>query len=176
MDEKLQQNIMRFKMELLGKLPFYGDILMHVVMTEDKTVKTSCTNGRIILYNPAFLRELSVGEQNYVLMHEIMHILMLHCARGKGKEPGLFNAAADILANAELARLESSLHRAGIAFKAPVDRISAEVGPSETVENLYEMLKKDNQEELPEEPEKEKENRRPRAEGRGLKDFLKKLE
>ena len=134
---------MRFKVELLGKLPFYGDILMNILIAEDPSAKTSCTNGRVILYNADYLKKHSEGERNYILMHEVMHILLLHCARAVTKDQALFNAAADVLVNAELKRLQSDMRRSGIAFSAPVEGIYAEVSPSETVENLYEKMLQD---------------------------------
>ena len=139
-----ERDILRFKIELLGKLPFYGDILMNIVITEDSSVETSCTNGRIILYNPDYMNRHSTDEQNFILMHEVMHILLLHCARGLLKEPVLFNAAADIVVNTQLAKLESDMHRAGIPFNRPMDGIYAQISDDETVENLYEKLRLDN--------------------------------
>ncbi|MBR3644587.1 MAG: hypothetical protein IKN57_13920, partial [Parasporobacterium sp.] len=62
-----ERDILRFKIELLGKLPFYGDILMNIVITEDSSVETSCTNGRIILYNPDYMNRHSTDEQNFIL-------------------------------------------------------------------------------------------------------------
>ena len=163
----LSQRILRFKMELLGKMPFYGDLLMNLVIAEDRSIESSCTNGRVIRYNPDYLSAHSEGEQNYILMHELMHILFLHCARGAGKIPGLFNAAADMMVNSELAELESSMHRAGIAFKAPVEGIRAAYDPGETVENLYEKLLKDNPQLKPGDAASEKEKNPSQTQGNG---------
>lgn len=70
---KIEQEIQRFKMELLRKMPFYGDVLMHLVFVEDKRVPTAATDGKTIWYNPDFLSRMKPGERNFVLMHEVFH-------------------------------------------------------------------------------------------------------
>ena len=47
----VEQEIQRFKMELLRKMPFYGDILMRLVFVEDGRIPTAATDGKTIWYN-----------------------------------------------------------------------------------------------------------------------------
>ena len=77
----VEKEVQRFKMELLRKMPFYGDILMHLVFVEDKRIPTAATNGKIIWYNPNFLSGLKPGERNFVLMHEVLHVVLRHINR-----------------------------------------------------------------------------------------------
>ena len=46
----IAQEIERFRMELLRKLPFYGDIIMRIPFEENRSIRTAQTNGRRIEY------------------------------------------------------------------------------------------------------------------------------
>ena len=63
----MEQEVQRFKMELLRKMPFYGDVLMHLVFAENKNIPTAATDGKTIWYNPKFLSNLHAGERNFVI-------------------------------------------------------------------------------------------------------------
>ncbi len=142
----IAQEIERFRMELLRKLPFYGDIIMRIPFEENRSIRTAQTNGRRIEYNPDFLEELTPGQQHYVLMHEMFHILLLHCRRSADKDPKLWNTAADLIVNCMLDWLRNDLVRRKILFERPPKGIFGMVDEQETVENLYEKLLKINRE------------------------------
>ena len=53
------------------------------------------TDGRRIVYNPAFVEKLSPAELEGVLAHEIMHCALAHhCRRGE-RDTQLWNQATD---------------------------------------------------------------------------------
>lgn len=101
-DEEIRRGLLKFKMDMLRHMPFYGDILMKVPMIEDKNISTACTNGKNIRYNPDFLRKLSEGERNYIFLHEVMHIMMMHWKRCGDRDPELWNIASDWMVNSKL--------------------------------------------------------------------------
>ena len=106
-------------MELLRKMPFYGDVLMHLVFVEDKRISTAATDGKTIWYNPKFLSGMNSGERNFVLMHEVFHVLLRHGVRnadGK-KDKEIWNVACDIIVNDMLNKLLSHMWRAKIPFQ-----------------------------------------------------------
>ena len=135
-----EEQLTAFKMLLLRKMPFYGDLLTNIPIVEDRTIPTACTDGRTIRFNPAFMRTHTKGEQHFILMHEVMHMLMLHCVRGRGKDPRIYNFAADIVVNAELMRLRGSMHAAGIDFEIPKDGVYHQEYSYGTVEEVYNRL------------------------------------
>ena len=51
----IEDEIVRFKMQLLRKMPFYGDIVMRLPIVRNDAVATAQTNGRLIEYNAKFL-------------------------------------------------------------------------------------------------------------------------
>ena len=145
-DNNMEERLTAFKMLLLRKMPFYGDILTNVPIVSDLSIPTACTDGRTIRFNPVFFRSHKEGEQHFIIMHEVMHMLMLHCVRGIGKDPRIFNTAADIVVNTELMRLRGSMQAAGISFEAPKDGVFHPEYSMNTAEEVYERLLKVNRE------------------------------
>ena len=143
----IEQEVRRFRMDMLRKMPFYGDVVMRLPFEANPRIRTACTDGSRIEYNPAFLRSMTAGQRNYVLMHEVFHVLLFHCRRSRDKDPRLWNTAADLLVNSLLDQLRWNLTERGIEFERPKDGIFGSVRPVDTVENLYEALRKSNREE-----------------------------
>ena len=139
-DESMEERLSAFKMRLLRTMPFYGDILTNIPIISDASVPTACTDGRTIRFNPAFFKSHTIGEQHFIIMHEVMHILLLHCVRGRGKDVRLYNTAADIIANSEVKWLVVSMQSAGIEIEAPKDGIYRPEYQTDTVEEVYGKL------------------------------------
>ena len=127
-------------MELLKKMPFYGDIIMRVPFVRNSSIPTARTDGGKIEYNPAFLLSMSEKNRNYVLMHEIFHIILRHCNRGSEKNLQIWNTAADMIVNNMLDRLKNDMQHARIPFERPSDAITGFVQPTDTMENVYSRL------------------------------------
>lgn len=142
----VEKEIQRFKMELLRKMPFYGDILMRLSFVEDKKIPTAATNGKTIWYNPKFLADMKPGERNFVLMHELFHVLLRHGVRNADgqRDRDIWNMACDIIINDMLVKLHNDMRRAGIPFQKPVVGTFATVNSGETAENLYGKIQADN--------------------------------
>lgn len=142
----VEKEIQRFKMELLRKMPFYGDILMHLVFVEDKRIPTAATDGKTIWYNPNFLSGMNPGERNFVLMHEVFHVLLRHGIRNSDgkRDKDIWNVACDIIVNDMLIKLQGHMRMANIPFQKPSTGTFANINGDETAENLYEKIKADN--------------------------------
>jgi predicted metal-dependent peptidase len=83
-------------------IPFYGSFLLNVTLKETKEVETMATDGKFIYWNSDFVVELSEDETLFVLCHEVLHIVLLHCLPWKGKDPRLCNMAMDYIINSIL--------------------------------------------------------------------------
>ena len=90
------------RMRILCDHGFYGLLLMHIKFALDESVQTACTDGVYITFSPKFLEELSDRELDFVMMHEIMHVVLQHCMRGKDKEAERYNIACDIVVNSNI--------------------------------------------------------------------------
>ncbi len=99
---KASKVIQKFKFELQWKMPFYGDIVAQLPFTEDTKIQTACTNGKCVLYNPAFLEQFNRKQQYFILLHELLHIMLLHFSRCGERDPFVWNIACDYMVNAML--------------------------------------------------------------------------
>ncbi len=85
---------------VLSRFPFLGAQLNNLEIEASKC-PTACTNGKKVMYNPAFLRSLSEDERTFTLAHEVMHIAFDHIKRSKDgeRDPELWNIATDAVIN-----------------------------------------------------------------------------
>ncbi len=148
-DSQVEKSISDFRAKLLMKMPFYGEILSRVDIAESNSIETVGTNGRAIFYNRGYFEKLNGSELNYILMHELLHIILLHFRREKTKEREIWNVASDYIANALLDPLVIddtwvAKRNYGIEFKRPADGHYLERYKGESVEQLYKRIYIDN--------------------------------
>lgn len=131
------------RLRILCDHGFYGLLLMHMRYGIDEATETAYTDGQRIVFGMAFLDSLSDSELDFVMMHEILHVVLQHCRRGKELEPERFNIACDIVANSNILQENGgkistiSLGAYGVAMhKAPDGKEGAEY----TAEQVYAML------------------------------------
>ena len=145
-DEGIRRGLQKFKLDMMKVDPFYGDILMKMKIIEDYNIPTACTNGRCIRYNPDFFRTLDEGQRNFVLLHEVYHILYLHWKRRGDRNPRMWNIACDWMVNWELMCLKIRLPKF-IKFEMPDEGCFLKnVFYTETAEGFYNGLMEDTKE------------------------------
>lgn len=139
--------IQKLRMTTVRRAPFYGDILVSLSFSEDRSVPTAVTDGMCVRYNPEFLGSMTPGERNYIIMHEMMHVLLRHPMRGKNKRPDIWNAAADYIVNSILDwDVRPVMRKIDIPFDRPKDGLFAEVDRMQSTESLYDCILRDNPE------------------------------
>ena len=84
---------------LVLKRPFYGTTALRLEIIEDNTQPTGYTDAKVIGYNRHFVDQLSLDEVEFLLCHEVLHVVLKHPWRREGREPGLFNEACDYVIN-----------------------------------------------------------------------------
>lgn len=93
----------RARLRLLEKQPFYALLLFHIKFSLDLSCRTAYTDGERIAFNPEFLKELSDRELEFLLMHEILHVVLGHCFRHQSDyEAWAFDIACDIVVNSNI--------------------------------------------------------------------------
>ena len=65
-------------------------------------IATAGTDGKVLLYNPKFLGDLSEKQQIFIFAHEVCHVAFEHIFRSEGKDKRLWNIATDSVINALL--------------------------------------------------------------------------
>ena len=133
------------RMRILYNHGFYGLLLMHMIYAVSEEIETACTDGVRITFGIDFLDSLSDSELDFVMMHEILHVVLQHCFRGNVEDPEAYNIAADIVVNSNI-MLENgmkassiTLSKYGIAMHVAPD---GKEGHEYTAEQVYAMLPK----------------------------------
>ncbi len=110
------QRLLLSRMRILNHHSFYGLLLMRMIFTVDENVDTAYTDGTRIVFGTGFLEKLSDEELDFVMMHELLHVVLQHCARGKELNQNLFNIACDIVINSNIL-LENNMNLNSITLK-----------------------------------------------------------
>ena len=97
-DASIERKITRARTQLLLNQPFFGTLCLRLKLAPD-AVPTMATDGRRIVYDPAFVESLKPAELEAVLAHEVLHCALgHHCRRGE-RDPSVWNQAADLAIN-----------------------------------------------------------------------------
>ena len=145
-EDKLKGYIQRLllsRMRILCNHGFFGLLLMHMRYAVDEQEETASTDGTRITFGTHFLDDLSDTELDFVMMHEIMHVVLQHCFRGLDYDDELFNIACDIVVNSNIL-LENQMHTGAITLdkygeamhRAP----NGKEGYEYTAEEMYQTL------------------------------------
>ncbi len=133
------------RMRILYNHGFYGLLLMHMIYAVSEEIETACTDGVRITFGTEFLDSLTDAELDFVMMHEILHVVLQHCIRGDVEDPEAYNIAADIVVNSNI-MLENggkassiTLSKYGTSMHIAPD---GKEGHEYTAEQVYAMLPK----------------------------------
>ena len=142
------------RMRILNNHGFFGLLLMHMVFSLTLECDTACTDGVRISFNPTFLQELTDSELDFVLMHEILHVVLQHCLRDGDRQPQRFNIACDIVVNSIiLQENDMDLHSITLGKWGQSMHLAPDgkEGYMYTAEQVYDMLQP-----VPEKPQGKK--------------------
>ena len=90
------------KRKLLIKYPTFGSVIANLEFQKSIDIATAGTDGKVLLYNPKFLGDLSEKQQIFIFAHEVCHVAFEHIFRSEGKDKRLWNIATDSVINALL--------------------------------------------------------------------------
>ena len=129
----MKVDIASLRKKILIKYPFFSNIVLNLKFIEDSSVETVQTNAKVILYNPNFLKDLSLEQQLFIFCHEICHIAFNHHKRYKGKDINVWNLATDAVINAFLEKDGLVLDQSAIMYENAINY---------DAESLYEIMMK----------------------------------
>jgi len=98
----LETKIKQAKVKLLFTSPFFATLLMSMPLrdvTDAGWCPTAAVDGRYIYYNRNFLGGLNIEEIQFVLCHEILHVVFDHLGRRSHRDPSWWNMANDYVIN-----------------------------------------------------------------------------
>ena len=120
------------------KEAFFASILLHLKIEEVTFIPTMATDGKSLLYNKKFKESLSQLELEGVILHELLHIIFIHGARGKAYEHERYNAAADYSVNLHIKDMGFTLPKGAL-----LDEKYRKDGKPMPAEEIYPLLPED---------------------------------
>ena len=101
-DHDARQAILKARIALVLKQPFFGNLAMRLVLVNaDSWLTTAATDGRHFYYNSDFILKLPTNQMMFLFCHELLHCAYDHMTRGKGKQKDLANIAMDYVVNSD---------------------------------------------------------------------------
>jgi predicted metal-dependent peptidase len=90
---------------LLLRHPFFGNMATRLrILAADDWLPTAAVDGRNLYYNTQFFNAMNNKELEFVIAHEILHMVFDHLGRRDDRNPMLYNIAADYIVNNVLVR------------------------------------------------------------------------
>jgi len=90
---------------LLLRHPFFGNMATRLrILAADDWLPTAAVDGRNLYYNTQFFNAMTNKEIEFVVAHEILHMVFDHLTRREDRHPMLYNIAADYKVNNLLVR------------------------------------------------------------------------
>ena len=128
--------ISKCKLQVRRECQFFGALMLFASIKKTKKIDTACTDGKDIYFNLDFLKSLNSSEQNALMLHEVLHMALLHVTRRQNRDPHIWNIAADIVVNDLIIR--------NTPFKLPDGAVIDNKYRDKSVEFIYESLLKNN--------------------------------
>lgn len=119
--------------------PFYYFMCADLEMIEDERFETMATDGISLYYNPRFVDRLKANEVEAVLLHEFMHVILLHPwlsekAILKGYNRDIWTLAMEFVANREVRHISEQRARARGQRVSEVTLLGRALGVAELLE------------------------------------------
>lgn len=101
-DEAARQAILKARIALVLKQPFFGNLAMRLTLKNaDSWLTTAATDGRHFYYNSEFILKLPTNQMMFLFCHELLHCAYDHMNRGRGYNRDLANIAMDYVVNSD---------------------------------------------------------------------------
>jgi predicted metal-dependent peptidase len=102
---EVYDRIITARIGLLLRHPFFGNMATRLrILAADEWLPTAAVDGRNLYYNTQFFNAMNNKEIEFVIAHEILHMVFDHLERRGDRHPMLYNIAADYKVNNLLVR------------------------------------------------------------------------
>lgn len=141
--KQARENLSIASNNLLLVNPFFGYLLLkQKVVESSKWLPTAAVDGKNFYFNTGFVLELSIHEIQFLICHELLHLIYGHLLRlnypnGLPRIPSLFNIANDYIVNNDVKMTFVSRNK---SFQIPSNCYIDEKYLSYSSEEVYEQL------------------------------------
>jgi predicted metal-dependent peptidase len=140
-DAQARERLVTARIGLLLRHSFFGNLATRLTLVNaDEWCSTAAVDGKRFYYNSRFVMMLKTKEVEFLVGHEVLHVVYDHMGRRGTRDPQLWNIADDYAVNADLKR-----HRVGefittvpCLYESKYDGMSAEA----IYDDLYDKAEK----------------------------------
>jgi predicted metal-dependent peptidase len=146
-----EDKIIRAKVSLQRTHPFFAYLVLHLKQKEEAGIDTMGVDvENNLFYNKNWVEKLSEEDTTLCLIHEVLHIALMHLIRREKRDEVLWNFSADLIAN-KIIELNfqdiypnSVIERECITEELLEEKFSIKIKDLEkkTVEEVYDILEK----------------------------------
>jgi len=104
-DNQARERLVTARIGLLLRHSFFGNLATRLTLINaDEWCSTAATDGLKFYYNSRFIMMLKPKEVEFLVGHEVLHVVYDHMGRRNDRDPQLWNIADDYAVNADLKR------------------------------------------------------------------------
>jgi predicted metal-dependent peptidase len=102
-DHEAREKLITARIGMLIRAPFFGNLATRLkLVNADEWCSTAATDGRNLYYNSRFINMLRVKELEFLVGHELLHVIYDHLGRRENRDRRIWNIANDFAVNADL--------------------------------------------------------------------------
>jgi len=102
-DHAARERLITARIGLLLRHSFFGNLATRLVLiNSDSWCATAATDGQKFYYNSRFIMMLKPKEVEFLVGHEVLHVVYDHMGRIGDRDPQMWNIADDYAVNADL--------------------------------------------------------------------------
>jgi len=134
-DHQARERLVTARIGLLLRHSFFGNLATRLTLVNaDEWCSTAATDGLKFYYNSRFIMKLKPKEVEFLVGHEVLHVVYDHMGRRGTRDPQLWNIADDYVVNADLKR-----HKVG-QFITTVPCLYEQKYDGKSAEEVYDDL------------------------------------
>ena len=104
-DAIARERLVTARVGLLLRHSFFGNLATRLqLINADEWCSTAATDGKRFYYNSRFITKLKTKEVEFLVGHEVLHVVYDHMGRRGNRDPQIWNIADDYAVNADLKR------------------------------------------------------------------------
>ena len=136
-DFDARERLVTARIGLLLRHSFFGNLATRLqLINADEWCGTAATDGQKFYYNSRFIMMLKPKEVEFLVAHEVLHVVYDHMGRRDHRDPQMWNIADDYCVNADLKR-----HKIG-QFITTVPCLYEQKYDGKSAEEVYDDLMK----------------------------------
>ena len=136
-DFNARERLVTARIGLLLRQSFFGNLATRLqLVNADEWCGTAATDGQKFYYNSRFIMMLKPKEVEFLVAHEVLHVVYDHMGRRDHRDPQIWNIADDYAVNADLKR-----HKIG-QFITTVPCLYEQKYDGKAAEEIYDDLMK----------------------------------